>query len=80
MLNGETNFNPSQLAAMYKLTTFTEIDGAKKFKDHEARTKQLTLNQAGRYYGSRKWEIYAGKHVVRTCANSSEVAQIYKVL
>ena len=65
---------------MYKLTTSTEIKGAKRFKHHEARTKQVTLNQAVRHYGDRKWEIYAGKTVVKSCANSSEVSKIIKVL
>jgi hypothetical protein len=65
---------------MYHLTTFTEIDGKKRFKHYDARNKQQAENEADRKQGQGKWKFYAGKNKVLSCAQSSELSQTLKVL
>lgn len=63
---------------MFKLTTYTEKDGKKSFSFFDAPTKSLALRMAERHHRSQKWEIYTVKRVVTSCANSTDVAIIYK--
>lgn len=63
---------------MHQLITYTEKGGKIMYEKFEALSKNLTLQQASRHYGDIEWQIYSQRQVVRNCANSSEVAEIYK--